>query len=143
MSKKKRQLILSTFVQQYGTHANAWRRSETKAGGNPDFNEWASTVQLLERGKFDIAFFADFVGNSGADTDRVGRHPQGGGFEPLTLTAALSQVTRHIGLVATVNTNFAGNTATNVVPMLANKQGIGATGTGIPRPPARHLEIAR
>jgi len=106
MSKKKRQLILSTFVQRYGTHANAWRRPETKAGGNPDFNEWASTVQLLERGKFDIAFFADFVGNSGADTDRVGRHPQGGGFEPLTLTAALSQVTKHIGLVATVNTNF-------------------------------------
>ncbi|QFY42741.1 LLM class flavin-dependent oxidoreductase [Candidatus Methylospira mobilis] len=106
MSKKKRQLILSTFVQQYGTHANAWRRSETKAGGNPDFNEWANTVRLLERGKFDIAFFADFVGNSGDNIDRIGRHPRGGGFEPLTLTAALSQVTRHIGLVATVNTNF-------------------------------------
>lgn len=106
MSQKKRQLILSTFVQLYGTHANAWRRPEVKAGGNPDFQQWASIVQLLERGKFDIAFFADFVGNNGADIDGIGRHPRGGGFEPLTLAAALSQVTRHIGLVATVNTNF-------------------------------------
>ena len=106
MSKKKRQLILSTFVQLYGTHANAWRRPETQAGGNPDFNQWADTVKLLERGKFDIAFFADFVGNGGDDIERIGRHPRGGGFEPLTLTAALAHVTRHIGLVATVNTNF-------------------------------------
>ncbi|MFM8331913.1 MAG: LLM class flavin-dependent oxidoreductase [Candidatus Methylumidiphilus sp.] len=106
MSQKKRQLILSTFVQLYGTHANAWRRPETQAGGNPDFAQWADTVKLLERGKFDIAFFADFVGNSGADIDNIGRHPRGGGFEPLTLAAALSQVTQHIGLVATVNTNF-------------------------------------
>jgi len=102
----KKQLILSTFVQLYGTHANAWRRPETKVGGQPDFNQWADTVKLLERGKFDIAFFADFVGNSGADIDNIGRHPRGGGFEPLTLTAALAQVTKHIGLVATVNTNF-------------------------------------
>ena len=106
MSKKTRQLILSTFVQLYGTHANAWRRPETQAGGNPDFNQWADTVKLLERGKFDIAFFADFVGNGGDDIERIGRHPRGGGFEPLTLTAALAHVTRHIGLVATVNTNF-------------------------------------
>ena len=106
MSKKKRQLILSTFVQLYGTHANAWRRPETQAGGNPDFNQWADTVKLLERGKFDIAFFADFVGNGGDDIERIGRQPRGGGFEPLTLTAALAHVTRHIGLVATVNTNF-------------------------------------
>jgi len=102
----KKQLILSTFVQLYGTHADAWRRPETKAGGQPDFNQWADTVRLLERGKFDIAFFADFVGNGGADIDNIGRHPRGGGFEPLTLVAALSQVTQNIGLVATVNTNF-------------------------------------
>ena len=80
MSKKKRQLILSTFVQLYGTHANAWRRPETQAGGNPDFNQWADTVKLLERGKFDIAFFADFVGNGGDDIERIGRQPRGGGM---------------------------------------------------------------
>ncbi len=106
MTVNKRQLILSTFVQLYGTHADAWRRPEVKAGGKPDFKQWADTVQLLERGKFDIAFFADFVGNGGADTVNLGQQPRGGGFEPLTLVAALSQLTRHIGLVTTVNTNF-------------------------------------
>jgi FMN-dependent oxidoreductase (nitrilotriacetate monooxygenase family) len=106
VSNKKRQLILSTFVQLYGTHGNAWRRPEVKAGGNPDFTRWADLVRLLERGKFDIAFFADFVGNGGDDADNIGRRPRGGGFEPLTLAAALATVTKHIGLVATVNTNF-------------------------------------
>jgi FMN-dependent oxidoreductase (nitrilotriacetate monooxygenase family) len=106
MSGKKRQLGLSVFVQQYGTHPSAWRRPGVRAGGNPRFPEWAGIVQLLERGKFDFAFFADFVGQSGDDVDRIGRRPRGGGFEPTTLVAALSNVTKHIGLVATVNTNF-------------------------------------
>jgi FMN-dependent oxidoreductase (nitrilotriacetate monooxygenase family) len=106
MSKKKRQLSLSVFVQLYGTHAHAWRRPGIKAGGNPDLARWADIVRLLERGKFDFAFFADFVGNGGEGGERIGRHPRGGGFEPLTLVGALSTLTEKIGLVATVNTNF-------------------------------------
>jgi len=105
MSNKKRQLSLSVFVQLYGTHSNAWRRPGVNAGGNPDFPRWLDIVKLLERGKFDLAFFADFVGNGG-DSVESGRRPRGGGFEPLTLIGALSQLTKNIGLVATVNTNF-------------------------------------
>jgi alkanesulfonate monooxygenase len=76
-------------------------------GADPTFPPVAShrSVKLLERGKFDLAFFADFVG---VDIDNVqggGRRPRGESFEPLTLVGALSQVTSHIGLVATVNTN--------------------------------------
>jgi FMN-dependent oxidoreductase (nitrilotriacetate monooxygenase family) len=106
MTAKKRQLSLSVFVQQYGTHTNAWRQPKIKAGGNPQLEEWASIVRTLERGKFDFAFFADFVGNGGDETANIGRRPRGGTFEPLTLVGALSTLTRHIGLVATVNTNF-------------------------------------
>src|SRR6218665_1189379 len=106
MSKKKRQLSLSVFLQLYGTHAQAWRRPGIAVGGNPEFQRWAELVQLLERGKFDVAFFADFVGNGGDQLRGPQRGPRGGGFEPLTLVSALSQVTKHIGLVATVNTNF-------------------------------------
>lgn len=105
MAKRKRQLSLSVFVQLYGTHAHAWRQPEVAAGGPPSLAEWAKIVQQLERGKFDFAFFADFVGNGG-DEVGDGRRPRGGGFEPLTLTAALATLTKHIGLVATVNTNF-------------------------------------
>jgi FMN-dependent oxidoreductase (nitrilotriacetate monooxygenase family) len=106
MAHRKRQLSLSVFVQQYGTHAHAWRRPEVKAGGNPELEQWASIVRTLERGKFDFAFFADFVGNGGDEVDGIGRRPRGGGFEPLTLVGALATLTKHIGLVATVNTNF-------------------------------------
>ncbi len=105
MSKRKRQLVLSMFVQLYGTHGKAWRRPGVKAGGNPDLAQWAELVQLLERGKFDLAFFADFVGNGGDEAGN-GRRARGGGFEPLTLIGALATLTKHIGLVATVNTNF-------------------------------------
>lgn len=115
--KKKRQLSLSVFVQQYGTHARSWRRPGIKAGG-PDFSEWSSTVKLLERGKFDFAFFADFVGQSGAEVRGVGGWPRGGHFEPSALVAALAGVTKHIGLVATINTNF--NEPYNVARRLAS-----------------------
>jgi len=101
----RQHLVLSVFVQQYGTHANAWRRAGIEAGGKPSFERWADLVKLLERGKFDLAFFADFVGVDADSIRNSGRRPRGEGFEPLTLIGALTQVTSHIGLVGTVNTN--------------------------------------
>ena len=102
----RKHLVLSVFVQQYGTHGRAWRRPNVPAGGKPSFDRWADLVHILERGKFDLAFFADFVG---ADADQLqqggGRRPRGEGFEPLSLIGALTRVTTKIGLVATVNTN--------------------------------------
>ena len=105
MAKRKDKLGLSVFVQAYGTHAHAWRRPEVQAAGYPSFKGFADTVKLLERGKFDFAFFADFVGNGG-DQVGNGKSPRARGFEPLTIVSALSQITDKIGLVATVNTNF-------------------------------------
>ncbi|MGA3122190.1 MAG: LLM class flavin-dependent oxidoreductase [Polyangiaceae bacterium] len=116
--KKKRQLSLSVFVQQFGTHGHAWRRPEVHAGGNPQFEEWASIVKLLERGKFDFAFFADFVAQGGAEIRGVGGRPHGGHFEPTSLVAALAGITNRIGLVATINTNF--NEPYNVARRLAS-----------------------
>ena len=104
--KKKRQLSLSVFVQLYGTHADAWRQPHIKVGGAPDINEWAKIVKVLERGKFDFAFFADFVGSGGDDVHKIDRRPRGGSFDPLTMVAALAHQTERIGLVATANTNF-------------------------------------
>ncbi len=116
--KRKRQLSLSVFVQQYGTHGRAWRRPEVKAGGNPSFEDWAKIVRTLERGKFDFAFFADFVGQGGPRVRGYGGSPQGNHFEPTALVAALAGATRHIGLVATINTNF--NEPYNVARRLAS-----------------------
>jgi len=87
------------------------------AGGRPDFNDWAKIVKLLERGKFDFAFFADFVGQGGHDVRGGARRPIGDHFEPTALVAALAGITQHIGLVATINTNF--NEPYNVARRLA------------------------
>lgn len=128
MSQRKRQLVLSMFVQQYGTHANAWRRPEQVAGGKPDFERWARLVKLLEKGKFDLAFFADFVGIDGDNLANLGRRPRGEGFEPLSLIAALAGVTENIGLVATVNTNL--NQPYNVARQLASLDHLSGGRTG-------------
>lgn len=107
MSGRSRKMALNLFVTRYGHFPNAWRDARTPAGGNPDFAYLASTVQLAERGKLDAAFIADFIGQGGARLDWIDRNPPSfTGLEPLTLVAALATVTRHIGLVATVNTNF-------------------------------------
>jgi len=63
-------------------------------------------VRTAERGKLDAAFFADFVGQSGARTKGIERRHAFLDFEPLTAIAALGAITSRIGLVATVNTNF-------------------------------------
>jgi FMN-dependent oxidoreductase (nitrilotriacetate monooxygenase family) len=106
-TKKKRQLALNVFFMRFGHHPEAWRHHDNEgATGRPDLKFWVGLAQLAERAKFDIFFLADFIGRSGKNLRGQGR---GGGsyqFEPLTLLSAIAVQTEHIGLVATVNTNF-------------------------------------
>jgi FMN-dependent oxidoreductase (nitrilotriacetate monooxygenase family) len=60
-----------------------------------------SIAQTAERGKFDLFFVSDGVMMDLTD------HPSfQTRFEPLTLIAAMSMVTKHVGLGATVSTSF-------------------------------------
>jgi alkanesulfonate monooxygenase len=106
MSQNRRQLAIAVFLTRHGHHPGAWRQPGSAPAGLPDFGHWARLVQTAERGKLDAAFFADFVGQSGDSTKGIERRHAFLDFEPLTATAALASITRHIGLVATVNTNF-------------------------------------
>lgn len=106
MPARKRQLALGVFLTRHGHHPGAWRQPGSARSGRPDFSYWAELVKTAERGKFDTAFFADFVGIAGDTTKGIERRHAFLDFEPLTLTAALAAVTSRIGLVATVNTNF-------------------------------------
>src|SRR5262249_56104546 len=67
-------------------------------------NSWpvvAAGAQTAERGKLDLFFISDsVVMDPGDHPSFVSR------FEPTTLIGALSAVTRHIGLGATVSTSF-------------------------------------
>jgi FMN-dependent oxidoreductase (nitrilotriacetate monooxygenase family) len=108
MATRRRQLILNVFFQRFGHHPEAWRhRGNRSHSGRPDLAFWSKLAQLAEAAKFDTFFLADFIGRSGEDL--ASQEGRGGSyqFEPMTMLSALAVQTRHIGLVATVNTNFA------------------------------------
>ncbi|MBD2434691.1 MULTISPECIES: LLM class flavin-dependent oxidoreductase [Fischerella] len=104
---KKRQLKLGAFLMSSGHHVAAWRHPQARADGGLNFQHFQQIAQMAERGKFDMIFFADGVAvrQRGQGTDALSRsvvvH-----FEPLTLLSALSVVTEHIGLAATVSTTY-------------------------------------
>ena len=106
MSKPRRQIKLGVFFLGFGFHPAAWRHPASQAGGDPNIDYWIRLAKLAEQSKFDSVFLADFVGQAGGNARGVGRNPTGYNFEPLALMSALAAVTKNIGLVATVNTNF-------------------------------------
>lgn len=106
MSNRQRQLVLNVFFQRFGHHPAAWRHASSTDNGRPDLDWWVRGAKLAEAGKFHTFFLADFIGQSGAITPDTGRRGISYQFEPFTLLSAIAAHTRHIGLVATVNTNF-------------------------------------
>jgi FMN-dependent oxidoreductase (nitrilotriacetate monooxygenase family) len=106
-STPQRQLALNIFIQRWGHFPEAWKHPSHRpisARPNPQF--YLDLARLAEAGRFDTFFVADFIGRSGDDIDGLSRRGHSYQFEPFTLLGAVAAVTRHIGLVATVNTNF-------------------------------------
>jgi N-acetyl-S-(2-succino)cysteine monooxygenase len=100
MSSSPRQMHLGIFVLGTGNHSAGWRY-EGATTSNSSLPVLQLIVRTAERGKFDLFFVSDGLA---MDT---GDHPSFiSRFEPLTLISALSMVTRHIGLGATVSTSF-------------------------------------
>ena len=96
----KRQMHLGVFVLGTGNHSAGWRW-EAAYATSCSFPVMQSIASIAERGKFDLLFISDsVVMDPGDHPSFVNR------FEPMTLPAALSVVTRHIGLGATVSTSF-------------------------------------
>lgn len=97
----KRQLHLNAFLMNAGHHDAAWRHPRTQPERVTDVRYFQELARTAERGRLDSVFFADGLALWGNV-----RHNALGGFEPLTLLAALATVTEHIGLIATVSTTF-------------------------------------
>ena len=95
-----RQMHLGVFVQAAGHHVSGWRLPDAEAGGeNLDLIQ--RIARTAERGKFDLFFLADGL-TTGPDA-----HPSTlVRIEPLSLLAALSMTTSHIGLAATASTTY-------------------------------------
>ncbi|HTA91723.1 MAG TPA: LLM class flavin-dependent oxidoreductase [Polyangiaceae bacterium] len=107
MSSQRRKLVLNVFFQRFGHHPEAWRhRGNRGSTGRPDVDFWVRLAQHAEKAKFDSFFLADFIGRSGEGLATQAARGGSYQFEPFTLLSAIAVLTRHIGLVATANTNF-------------------------------------
>ena len=93
-------LHLNAFLFACGHHRAAWRQPGSPVERLGDITYWEELARIAERGKFDAIFFAD-----GHTPQNVADGPRWF-FEPLTLLAALSRATTHIGLISTVSSTF-------------------------------------
>jgi FMN-dependent oxidoreductase (nitrilotriacetate monooxygenase family) len=100
MTAARRQMHLGVFVLGTGNHSAGWRYDGAYMSGC-SMKVMQSIASIAERGKFDLFFISD------GSVMEVNDHPSFvNRFEPMTLLAALSMVTSHIGLGATVSTSF-------------------------------------
>jgi alkanesulfonate monooxygenase len=102
----KRQLRLGAFMRPASIHTGAWRYPGAYPDANFNFVHLKRFAQRLEAARFDAFFMADHMAVLNMPMDALKRSHTATSFEPFTLLSALSQVTRHIGLVATGSTTF-------------------------------------
>jgi N-acetyl-S-(2-succino)cysteine monooxygenase len=103
----QRKLRLGAFIMATGHHIAAWRHPGSQIDSGTNIDHYIEVAQLAERAKFDQVFVADSPGlwHQG-DDESFSRQGRVSHFEPVTLWAALSVVTTHIGFVATASTTY-------------------------------------
>lgn len=108
MRSLKRQIRLGAFIQATGHHVAAWRHPDAQADAGLNIAHYRDLARTAERGKFDLVFVADSPAAQGNedDPDSLSRNGKNAKFEPITLWSALSQVTDHVGFVATSSTTY-------------------------------------
>lgn len=104
MSSK--QLKLGALLSPLGFHVAGWRHPSARLDAATDIRHYAHIAQIAERAKLDLLFLADTSAHA-IDPPHVRKrmaliHP----LEPVTLLSALSVLTTHIGLVASISTTY-------------------------------------
>jgi FMN-dependent oxidoreductase (nitrilotriacetate monooxygenase family) len=104
--------LAAFLIAGNAAHSQAlWRHPASQPGGFLTLDYYRHIAQTLERGKFDLLFFADRLAVS---TRYGGNHHYGAAFgdqdatrmDPVPLLGALAAVTQHIGLGATRSTTY-------------------------------------
>ncbi|MCI1593590.1 MAG: LLM class flavin-dependent oxidoreductase [Heyndrickxia oleronia] len=98
---EKKQMKLGVFTMGTGHHIASWRHPCVQADGCEDFYFFYKVAKMAEDGKFDMLFLSD-----GLTFNELSHPAELVRFEPITLLAALSAVTSHIGLAATATTTY-------------------------------------
>lgn len=104
---EKRKLRLGAFIMATGHHVAAWRHPGSQIDSGINIDHYIEVAKTAERGLFDQVFVADSPGLwHRGDKESFSRQGRVSHFEPVTLWAALSAVTKHIGFVATASTTY-------------------------------------
>jgi len=105
-----RKMVLAANANAAGSHVGEWRHPEAWDRPAANLQNAIRLAQIAEAGKFDLLFLADGNGVRQLDKPDLFRatspSDRPGVFEPVTLLAALSMATSHIGLVATATTTY-------------------------------------
>jgi alkanesulfonate monooxygenase len=104
----KRQIKLGAFIPTTSQHVAGWRHPESRPQDHLNIDYVIELALTAERGLFDAYFLADglSVRWGSAIEGEKGLGDKGVGFEPVTLFAALSTVTKNIGFIATASTTY-------------------------------------
>ena len=110
MTRSKKQMHLAAFVIAGPGRPGGWRYPQSEDGWL-DIDYYRRIAQTLERGRFDLAFFADILAVPNryeASHDSQLRYGALGSLrlEPLQVLAAMAGATRHLGLAATKSTSY-------------------------------------
>lgn len=97
---------LGMFYWQCGHHLAAWRHPDGIADSGSNLPHLIELAKLSERGLFDMFFMADSVTWWRGSLEAMERDSYSTWIEPFTLMGALSQHTKHLGLVCTATTTY-------------------------------------
>ena len=97
----QRKMRIGVFFSGSGGNMASWRHPSSVPDGAVNIGYYKGMTRTAEDAKLDFAFFGDglYISEKSHPNFLVR-------FEPLTLLAALSMVTTHIGLAATLSTTY-------------------------------------
>lgn len=97
----QRKMRIGVFLSGSGGNMASWRHPNAVPDGAVNLGYYKGMTRTAEEAKLDFAFFGDglYISEKSHPNFLVR-------FEPLTLLAALSMVTTHIGLAATLSTTY-------------------------------------
>ena len=107
----KRQIKLGAFIPTTSQHAAGWRHPESRPQDHLSIDYTIELAKTAEKGLFDAYFLADGLSvnwshGASKNANTIGYTDKAVGFEPVTLFAAISAVTKNIGFIATASTTY-------------------------------------
>lgn len=99
---KEKKLHIGVLLYGCGHHQAAWLMPDSSVERIGDIAYYQSLAQVAERGYFDAVFFADNQSFPAKDDSVMPAF----WFDPIVNLTAISQVTKHVGLVSTLSSTF-------------------------------------